>query len=75
MSVSEAFRDVVDESMELTELAPDTNRFHLEPPMPHMPHRPGADKGQRSVGHRSQPCDGVARPRRRQRHARKDEMC
>jgi hypothetical protein len=31
MSVSEAFREVVDESMESTELAPDTNGFHREP--------------------------------------------
>jgi hypothetical protein len=31
MSVSEAFRAVVDESMESMELAPGTNGFHLEP--------------------------------------------
>jgi hypothetical protein len=31
MSVSEAFRGVVDESVESMELAPDTNGFHLEP--------------------------------------------
>jgi hypothetical protein len=31
MSVSEAVRDVVDESVELMELAPGTNGFHLEP--------------------------------------------
>ena len=31
MSVSEAFRGVVDESVESTELAPGTNGFHLEP--------------------------------------------
>ena len=29
MSVSEAFRGVVDESVESTELAPGTNGFHL----------------------------------------------
>ena len=31
MSVSEAFPGVVDESVESMELAPDINRFHLEP--------------------------------------------
>jgi hypothetical protein len=31
MSVSEAFRGVVDESVESIELAPGTNGFHLEP--------------------------------------------
>jgi hypothetical protein len=31
MSVSEAFRGVVDASVESMELAPDTNGFHLEP--------------------------------------------
>jgi hypothetical protein len=31
MSVSEAFRGVVDESVESTELAPTINGFHLEP--------------------------------------------
>jgi hypothetical protein len=66
MSVSEAFPGVVDESVESMELAPDTNRFHLEPRCRICRNDPVRTKVNDLLATEARLRHGLARPRRRQ---------